>query len=308
MNTLHQLRRSRRLSLSQLTELSGISMRRLAELEYEDWPALSFETERLAAVFGVQPQHLAAGSTAALAQRPALLPSQQAYLLAALAASAALTLTLQIEPPQLAPVGRGMPVSAFVAAPTVTVTSTSEPQATSVSAEEAEMLLMALLGIPPTPVAGQVGVPAVPTMTAVPAQPHICPIVPEQGQVVLLGSARRPAQGSALTLAVDADGDGYAEPASTRHAAVVAAHDGVVQVALDTWPGGNQVVLEGREGWRSVYSHLDAIDVKSGQQVAAGALLGQAGNTGQVAGPQLGLEVQQNGLSADASLILNCDS
>jgi murein DD-endopeptidase MepM/ murein hydrolase activator NlpD len=238
-----------------------------------------------------------------------MLPSQHAYLLAALAASAALTLALSVEQPILAQAGRGIDFSLVAARSTPTVTSTGEPQATPLTASEAEALLASLLGVTPTPVTAEASAPPLPVSTPEPAAPHLCPIVPEQGAVVLLRGAQPSAQGSAgILLAVDGDGDGYAEPASTRRAAVVAAHDGVVQVMLDSWPGGNQVVVEGREGWRSTYAHLASIDVEAGQHVEAGQVLGQAGNTGRAAGPHLELEVEHNGQPSDASGELNCTS
>lgn len=309
MNALHLLRRDRRLSLSQLTELTGIPMRRLAEHEYEGRPLLPAEEDRLAALFGVQRQTLAPGWAATLPARPAMLPSQQAYLLAALAASAALTLALRVEHPRRVSAGRGINFSLVAARSTPTVTPAGEPQATPLSASEAAALLASLLGVTPTPATAEVSAPPLPAITPEPAAPHLCPIVPEQGEVVLLRSAQPPAQGSAgIMLAVDGDGDGYAEPSSTRRASVVAAHDGVVQVMLDRWPGGNQVVIEGREGWRSTYAHLASIDVEAGQHVEAGQVLGQAGNTGRAAGPQLELEVEHNGQLSDASSGLNCTS
>jgi hypothetical protein len=297
------------MSLSQLTELTGIPMRRLAEHEYEGRPLLPAEQDLLAGLFGVQRQALAGNWTAGAVARPALLPSQQAYLLAALAASAALTLALQVERPNYASAGNGIDLSLLADRPTPAVTQTSEPQATPLSALEAEALLASLLGVTPTPVADQLAVAPVPAITPEPAEPHVCPIVPEQGKVVVLRSPQASEQDLvALALAVDSDEDGYAEPASTRRASVVAAHDGVAQVMLDTWPGGNQVVVEGRDGWRSTYAHLAAVAVEPGQQVVAGQMIGQAGNTGRVAGPQLGLEIQHNGESSDPSSILDCTS
>lgn len=309
MNALHLLRRDRHLSLSQLTELTGIPMRRLAEHEYEGRPLLPAEEDRLAALFGVQRQVLTAGWAAPQPSRQALLPSQQAYLLAALAASATLTLALRIEQPQFAPAGRGVGFSVVAAQPTPTVTGTREPQATPFSAAEAEILLASLLGLTPTPAIERVSeAPMQASTPEPPAEPHLCPIVPVQGVVVvLLRSANTPAQDSTgLMLAVDGDGDGSAEPASTRRASVVAAHDGVAQVMLDTWPGGNQVVVEGRDGWRSTYAHLASVDVEPGQQVEAGQVLGRPGNTGRAAGPQLKLQVQHNGQSASSQI--NCAS
>lgn len=306
MNTLHRLRRGRRLSLSQLAELTGIPMRRLAEYEYEGRPLLRVEEDTLAALFGLQRQHLVGDWAAvASAERPPLLRPEQAYVLAALAASAALALSLRAGLPAVASGGAGSPVAAERSLPTVT----PEPRATPTSGVEAEALLVSLLGVSPTPATPQASSPPTATPIPEPAQPHHCPLVPEHGRVVVLRSPGAAGEdGKVLDLAADGDGDGHAEPASTRGASVVAAHDGVVQVMLDTWPGGNQVVIEGREGWRSAYAHLASIAVEPGQHVVAGQPLGRAGNTGRAAGPHLEINVWHDSQAADPAELLHCGS
>ena len=307
MNTLHRLRRGRRLSLSQLTELTGIPLRRLAEYEYEGRPLLRVEEDTLAALFGLQHQHLVGGwASVASAERPPLLRPEQAYVLAALAASAALAISLRAGLPVVASGGAGIPVAAERALPKPAITP--EPRATPTSAVEAEALLASLLGVSPTP-PPQASSPPTETPSPEPAHPHRCPLVPEQGRVVVLRSPGGASEDSkVLDLAADGDSDGRAEPASTRGASVVAAHDGVVQVMLDTWPGGNQVLIEGREGWRSAYAHLASVAVEPGQHVTAGELLGLAGNTGRAAGPHLEINVWHDGQAADPAELLHCGS
>jgi murein DD-endopeptidase MepM/ murein hydrolase activator NlpD len=126
--------------------------------------------------------------------------------------------------------------------------------------------------------------------------------------VVLRSATTSDEEHGSLKLAVDGNRDGSAEPASTRDASVVAAHDGVVQIAHDTWPGGTQVVIDGREGWRSLYSHLASVAVEPGQHVTPGQLLGRAGNSGRAAGPQLGIQIWHDGQVSDASRLLPCGS
>ncbi len=307
MNTLHRLRRGRRLSLSQLAELTGIPVRRLAEYEYEGRPLLRVEEDRLAALFGLQHQNLVGGwTTVGSAERSPLLRPEQAYVLAALAATAALALPLRAGLPAVPSGGAGSPVVAERSLPTPTVTP--EPRATPTSGVEAEALLASLLGVSPTPDTPQASSPPTETPSPEPVQPHRCPLVPEQGRVVVLWSPGAASEdGKVLDLAVDGDGDGHAEPASTRDASVVAVHDGVVQVMLDTWPGGNQVLIEGPEGWRSAYAHLASVAVEPGQHVTAGQSLGLAGNTGRAAGPHLEINVWRDGQAVDPAALLNCD-
>ena len=53
----------------------------------------------------------------------------------------------------------------------------------------------------------------------------------------------------------------------------------VVRASLDGgW--GNHVEVEGQDGWRRQYAHLDSISVKVGDMVVEGQELGRVGNTG----------------------------
>lgn len=96
MTTLHALRRQHGLSFSELAQLTGISVRRLAAFEYHDHPLAADEQARLAAFFGLAQRSLHGGmiGTTTLAHDPAA----QWRWLAALAAAATLTLTLPLRP------------------------------------------------------------------------------------------------------------------------------------------------------------------------------------------------------------------
>lgn len=69
---------------------------------------------------------------------------------------------------------------------------------------------------------------------------------------------------------------------------VLAPAAGVVQLAApDMYFEGGLVVLEHGGGARSVFLHLDSIDVAAGQPVAKGDKLGGVGSTGRSTGPHL---------------------
>ena len=120
------------------------------------------------------------------------------------------------------------------------------------------------------------------------------------------GSNGPVAQAGAVDLAVDGDGNGVAEPGATRGASIVAAHGGVVAVTLGTFPAGNYVTIAGPDGWRSVYSHLEAVHVKTGDIVAAGQSIGVIGNTGKAAGPHLDIQIWHEDTNVDPGGLLNC--
>lgn len=68
---------------------------------------------------------------------------------------------------------------------------------------------------------------------------------------------------------------------------VHAANSGVVVLAQQLYFEGNCVVIDHGLGLYTIYMHLSRIDVKEGQQVKTGELLGLSGATGRVTGPHL---------------------
>jgi hypothetical protein len=75
--------------------------------------------------------------------------------------------------------------------------------------------------------------------------------------------------------------------AVTAHIPVVAANRGVVLYAGDLGIYGNCIVLDHGLGVQSLYGHLSAIDVKVGETVNKGQVMGHSGMTGLAAGDHL---------------------
>ncbi|MGI8841838.1 MAG: peptidoglycan DD-metalloendopeptidase family protein [Caulobacteraceae bacterium] len=87
---------------------------------------------------------------------------------------------------------------------------------------------------------------------------------------------------------------------SPQGTVVRAAAAGNVVYAGDQVPGfGNLVLVKHADGWVTAYAHLDKISVQMRQMVAQGEELGQVGQTGGVAEPQLHFEIRYAPTPAD---------
>ena len=96
---------------------------------------------------------------------------------------------------------------------------------------------------------------------------------------------------------------------------IIAASDGVVVAStiLDkrydttrTWEWGNYVRIDTPTGHREYYCHMQSRNVKVGQKVKAGDILGIEGATGNVTGRHLHFEVRNsNGTNIDAAKYLD---
>ncbi len=79
-------------------------------------------------------------------------------------------------------------------------------------------------------------------------------------------------------------------------APIFATGDGVVVRADNTASGyGNHIVLKHGFGYETLYAHLSKYNIKKGQKVKRGDIIGFVGSTGRSEGPHLHYEVHKNG-------------
>lgn len=84
---------------------------------------------------------------------------------------------------------------------------------------------------------------------------------------------------------------------------VLAACDGVVLLTGNHYFAGNSVYIDHGQGVVSMYFHLSKIDVKKGQKVSGGDVIGKVGKTGRVTGPHLHFGLRVPGGNVDPMLL-----
>jgi len=79
---------------------------------------------------------------------------------------------------------------------------------------------------------------------------------------------------------------------------ILAADSGVVTVS--GWPDGygygNRVIIDHGNGFVTLYAHLSSVQVKAGQRVNRGDVVGQMGSTGRSTGVHLHFEIRHGGV------------
>ena len=85
----------------------------------------------------------------------------------------------------------------------------------------------------------------------------------------------------------------------TQHVGVQAANDGRVLYAAPLGIYGNCIVLDHGYGLQSIYGHLSEIDVKVGDLVKRGQVMGKSGMTGLAGGDHVHFSMQLEGVQVD---------
>jgi murein DD-endopeptidase MepM/ murein hydrolase activator NlpD len=86
---------------------------------------------------------------------------------------------------------------------------------------------------------------------------------------------------------------------------IAAPSRGRVALARDLYFTGNTVILDHGLGLFSMFAHLSAINVKDGDVVTSGQIIGEVGATGRVTGPHLHWTVRLSGTRIDPLSLLS---
>ncbi len=95
---------------------------------------------------------------------------------------------------------------------------------------------------------------------------------------------------------------------ATTGTPVHAAQAGRVVLAEPLYFAGNSVMIDHGLGVYTLYGHLSQIEVRAGQSIAAGAVLGKVGATGRVTGPHLHWGLTINRAHVDALQIVRASA
>ncbi|MDO4922753.1 MAG: M23 family metallopeptidase [Peptococcaceae bacterium] len=83
----------------------------------------------------------------------------------------------------------------------------------------------------------------------------------------------------------------FQPPGNAWGTPIVSVLDGVVQTAGYHWSYGNNVYIDHGNGWMSRYAHLQSLNVRAGQGVKKGQVVGGCGSTGDSTGLHLHMEL-----------------
>ncbi len=85
---------------------------------------------------------------------------------------------------------------------------------------------------------------------------------------------------------------------------IKAVESGDVILSGDFFFSGNMVYINHGQGIISLYAHMNSIDVKTGDKIIKGQIIGTVGETGRVTGPHLHLAIIANQTLVDPVLLL----
>ena len=97
---------------------------------------------------------------------------------------------------------------------------------------------------------------------------------------------------------------GGADFASPTGTPIKAPNAGKIVLAEDLYYTGGTVVIDHGLGLASLFAHMSRVDVREGQTVARGAVVGLVGATGRVTGPHLHWTLRANGARVDPLSLL----
>ncbi|MBN1108721.1 MAG: M23 family metallopeptidase, partial [Bacteroidales bacterium] len=81
---------------------------------------------------------------------------------------------------------------------------------------------------------------------------------------------------------------------------IYATGNGTVEAVNTSARGfGKHIIIDHGYGYKSLYAHMDGFNVRRGQKVERGDVIGFVGNTGTSVAPHLHYEVRLNGKSVD---------
>jgi murein DD-endopeptidase MepM/ murein hydrolase activator NlpD len=93
--------------------------------------------------------------------------------------------------------------------------------------------------------------------------------------------------------------------AAKKGTPILASHDGtVIYTGRDFKGFGKMIMIEGSRGWATLYAHLSAVQVKEGQKVRQGEVIGGMGRTGRASGVHLHFEIRSQQGPIDPLLYL----
>lgn len=80
---------------------------------------------------------------------------------------------------------------------------------------------------------------------------------------------------------------------------IIASNDGIIILAKDRFYSGNSIIIDHGQGIYTCYYHMSKFNIKKGDEVKRGQIIGLSGSTGRVTGPHLHFSVRVGGEQVD---------
>lgn len=184
-----------------------------------------------------------------------------------------------------------------------------QPAVAPAAAPAAQLKPVAVASAQPAAIAAPVQKANLASATTTPSETETVSPVKSAEAAGALPTFRWPVRGrviagyGAKTNGKQNDGINVAVPEGTP---VKAAEDGVVAYAGNELKGyGNLVLIRHDNGFVTAYAHASELKVKRGDKITRGQVIGKAGQTGDVASPQLHFEIRKGSSPVDPMQFLN---